>query len=302
MSRQRSRQPTISLFSFQDIITSVTAILILVVLILTLELISQKYSESASDNATVVSVVADSVAELEMLASRLAAETQDETARVVFALPTTTTDRELHILREQFDRVTAQVDSARRINDEARRLAEVAAQDLASQQTESDVSQDQERDADQLSAETLKMEAANAAERARLETRQDELDSRPSAETELVFKRPRNSALHSWLLEVSASGFSTLRLGTGQTTALGTNTSEGSEFTRWLAQLTPNKDYVLILARPSGVEAVNSARTLLDEKSIPYGMDFIGEEQDVHDGSAAEEESSPDPSSEGGPL
>ena len=45
----RRKSVGVSLFSFQDIITSVTAIIILVLLLLTLELLFRKYGLAASD-------------------------------------------------------------------------------------------------------------------------------------------------------------------------------------------------------------------------------------------------------------
>ncbi len=51
MSRRNRSRAAFSLFSFQDIITAVTAIVILLVLILTLELISRRQQVAAADPA-----------------------------------------------------------------------------------------------------------------------------------------------------------------------------------------------------------------------------------------------------------
>ena len=105
MSRRRNNQPTISLFSFQDIITSVTAILILVVLILTLELISRKYDAAASDPETQKRVTSEAVAELEALVNRISNESASESQRVLGTAVPAIPESELRIMREQADRV-----------------------------------------------------------------------------------------------------------------------------------------------------------------------------------------------------
>jgi hypothetical protein len=285
MSRRRSRQPAISLFSFQDIVTSVTAILILVVLILTLELISQKYREAATDGEATAAGVADAVAEMESLAERLEARKVDHPTRSVAPLSPEAARREERILGAQVERVTAQLDGLRRVHEEADRQAKTAEDALRRQQAQADAVGEQERDAERLDEERRELNASNAAERERLALLERTLEGRPPPGAELVFNRPRDGDRQSWLLEVSDRGFSSLRLGTGRAEPLGIAVGEGSRFDAWVGRLTPRGDYVLILARPSGLDSARAPAEALEERGIPHGLDFIGEGQTVHDGS-----------------
>jgi hypothetical protein len=290
MSGRRSQQPSISLFSFQDIVTSVTAILILVVLILSLELITRKYVQAASDTAATTSTVVESVAELESLVSRLqAAQAQDDLTSLLTALPSAS-ERDVRILRDQRERIVDQVADARRIRDEARRLAADAVRELQRQESLAGEMLEQEREADDITAEAHKISAANAEERERLDAKQKELKTRPRGETELVYHRPRDTSRQSWLLEVSDAGFVALRLGSGRPEPLGEGDAPGEKFTAWATRLTPANDYVLVLIRPSGIAAVASALERLQGLRIPHGTDYIGEAQEVHDGSAGSDD------------
>lgn len=289
MSGRRSAHPSISLFSFQDIVTSVTAILILVVLILTLELISRKFVEAAGSAAATTTTIKDSVAELEALVARLQAALPEQDATRQLRAPLPTTERDVRILRDQRARLLGQVEDARRVRDESRRLAEAAVEELKRQESLETEMQQQEREAEEVAIETKRLNESNAEERDRLEALQDELKARPQGETELVYRRPRDTSRQSWLLEVSEAGLVALRLGTGRPEPLGQSGNTHSRFTAWAGRLTTHGDYVLVLIRPSGIEAVEPVLTTLKARGIPHGTDFIGEEQEVHDGSAADE-------------
>ena len=65
---------------------------------------------------------------------------------------------------------------------------------------------------------------------------------------------------------------------------------DGSKALAWLNTLVPARDYVLILVRPSGVEAALAVRAAIEAADIPFGMDFIGEGQVVRDGAAAKDD------------
>jgi len=289
MSRRRSNQPSISLFSFQDIVTSVTAILILIVLILSLELISRKYEAAAGDPAAAKESAAGAVAELETLVNRLAAEASRETDSVAGPALPSIPDSELRTLRDQLERAATQVEDARRIHEKASNLAEESVTMLSREQLQSETVQEEEREAARLAEDAEMLTRENAAERTRLETQQREINGRPLPGPELVFRRPPGTARRSWLLETSDKGFAALQLGTGKSDSLGTDSGDASGLANWIATLEPAADYVLILARPSGIDPSGTAKQRLKAADIPHGIDFIGEDQGVHDGSIEEE-------------
>lgn len=305
MSRRRSNQPAISLFSFQDIVTSVTAILILLVLILTLELITQKYHEAAADPAATQATMVAAVAELEAVVQKLTV--QPMSRPVLPATSLAEQSRDERILRDQISWGAEQLHHAEQIHDAARERLEdsLAAlerqQEIAVEQTRdlrdqaeaaAAARREAQRKAAELDAETARMaqeaadlERANAVQRQELEERRRELDDEPNPGSELVYKRPANKARQPWLLEVSDAGFAALRLGTGDVRRFGPGTGASSQFVRWIKDLAAGHDYVLILTRPSGLAAAQAAREALVARKVQFGIDFIGEDQTVHDGS-----------------
>jgi len=124
MSTARARrQAAVSLFAFQDIITSVTAIMILFVLILTLELVarSQRLGTKAEDRR-VASELKGAVEALRSRAESLRAE-QDAAAQAAFRAAGLSTaeirrrqdeaDRATNLLAEENALLAAQVRTAR---------------------------------------------------------------------------------------------------------------------------------------------------------------------------------------------
>lgn len=287
--RRRSNQPTISLFSFQDIVTSVTAILILVVLILTLELITRKFEAKAVDPAASARTVADAVMELESLVNRLASSAAPEGRLLASLVSPAVPQAELRVLRDQVERARNKVCDAQRVADLAKKFASEAMSMLAREQAQSEKAVADEQQATRLTQETGTLVAENAREQSKLEAQRLELEGHPLPGPELVFRRPRGTSKRSWLLEVSDKGFFVLELGTGKTRPLGNESDNESELSRWISSLTPNSDYVLLLVRPTGIETERRARERLMSAKVPHGIDFIGEEQAVHDGSMGED-------------
>jgi hypothetical protein len=303
MSR-RAGQPTISLFSFQDIVTSVTAILILLVLIMTLELIARKCREAAGSTAQVRDNLETAVRELEAVAERLLRLAPP--GRPTQPRPTAAAlEHDERVLQQQVGWAEERRDEAEQVClaaadllaaarlelRDAERTAADRAEELAAA---ADASRDRLRAAERAAAELdgrsarLEEEAgelhqANARQRSEVAQRQQEVDEMPQTGTELVFRRPANQERQPWLLEVSDAGFAALRLGTGQVRRLGEAAGPDSEFNGWVAGLAPGSDYVLILVRPSGVRLQDEAQKALQARGIAVGLDFIGEDQPIND-------------------
>jgi hypothetical protein len=316
MARRRSGQPAISLFSFQDIVTSVTAILILLVLIMTLELIARKCREAAGSVTHVREGLEGSVQELEAVEerlSRLVPQSQPTRLRPTLAA----LEHDERVLEQQVEWAEERRDEAEQVRNAAEELLAGAKIDLREAErtaadrmeelaAEAAATRDRLREseraavADEGRAAKLEQEAgelhqANAKQRERVDQRQQEVDEMPRTGTELVFRRPANQERQPWLLEVSRTGFAAVRLGTGKVRRLGEGSGPGSVFSGWLGGLAAGNDYVLILVRPSGVPLADEAKEALQSRNITFGLDFIGEDQAVHDAAGPRREGgSPD--------
>lgn len=282
---RRKPAAAFSLFSFQDIVTSVTAILILVMLILSVELVSRRRQQAIADPEVTRRQLAATVEKLESLAVGLRSEVASRREKKPF-LTAEVAQRQLERVREECD------ETRRRLNETRRTQAMVAglrqkSDDLA--KTHADDAERvtrlrQEADDDRQKAD--RAEEANRKETVRQANRRREVAGRPESGTELVYNPKKGSDYTTWLVELSGAGLTVVLLGGDRREQLGAALVDGSPAVRWIGELRPDRDYCLLLVRPSSsatLEEEFSKR--LQDGGIRYGIDLIGEDQTVRDGS-----------------
>ena len=282
---RRKPAAAFSLFSFQDIITSVTAILILVMILLTIELVTrQRHQATTSPDATRRHIDA-TANRLESVASRMRDEVAARRAQ-----------RTTHTLQQAQDVLAAtQADLAATLLrlDETQRTRNAVARLLATAEEEATVhAADAERLAtlirqlDEDREESDRLEAASLKEQERQENRKREIAETPRSGTELVFNPPADSDRRAWLVELSGDGATVALLGADRTQRLGSDTDAGSATEGWIAGLKPEGDYCLLLVRPSATKGLGKEiEQRLNDAGIRFGIDLIGEDQAVRDGS-----------------
>ena len=284
MSRRRSSSAAFSLFSFQDIITSVTAILILLVLILSLELVTRRQEAAAADSKVSRASLQATAAALQALAGTLAAVVPPDEPRPLVRRTRSELARDVRVVEDQARQETADAEAARAVEGHARALAATAVSRLkAAQEIRDDVALVKE-EAARVDEEAKKLALHNEQEADRLARKREEIVEQPSPGAELVFNAPKNSATQAWIVEVSSEGLTVVKLGTNQKRSLGLGVEPGSAAADWLEGLDAGRDHALILVRPSGVDSVDDIREGLGNAGIFVGIDFIGEDQVVRDG------------------
>ena len=284
MAQRRKAGNAFSLFAFQDIITSVTAIVILIMLILCIDFIQKKRTEAAASPTETIRQLEQQVRELEELATSLslrlqnalespttisASALEEELARLVIK-KTELADRLAEVLRT-FDKVQQLVKEANE------RRSHVDSQQEAIEQL-------QERIA-RISHENEELDQSNRSEKERLKKRKKELTQTIRSSTELIYN-PVNDGTTQWLVEISIDGVVAMKLGTGTPLNLGQSLIAGSPLSNWINALNSSSDYCLLLRRPSAdtTLAIN-LEDKLQERSIQHGLDLVGEDQVVRDGS-----------------
>lgn len=282
---RRKPAAAFSLFSFQDIITSVTAILILVMLLLTIEMVSRRRHQAVTDPNSTRRQLDVTAARLEVIAARLRQEVAARRAQ----RPLCTREGAIR----ELERVQGELEAARQRLEETRRTrtavaalrtaAEAAATNHAAKVELVGTLQQQ---AEEDKKEADRLEIANRAEQERQEKRKQETLGTPRSGTELVFNPPTDSDRRAWLVEVSGDGVSVVLLGGDRNERLGSATEPGTAVGRWIDGLKPEGDYCLLLIRPSATDDLeqNMERRLRDS-GIRFGIDLIGEDQVVRDGS-----------------
>jgi len=280
MRRRRSSQPTITLFSFQDIITSVTAILILIVLILSLELITRSVQKNAGDPAATTRSLAATVADMESVVAALEAEAL-KAPHTSSEVNTEKPERDVKVLRDQIEWARQQLADARAIETESRSKAEIAAQAEALASEEAIDVADWNDKAKETGARAAELASEN--ERRRTEISQKEAGPKKEG-ADVVFTREPSSIRQPWLLEISAVGFSALRLGAGKPISLDAGVDPNSSLARWISRLDSLSDHVLLIVRPSGAEVTHKVKPLLRSAKIPFGIELVSEEAVIRDG------------------
>jgi hypothetical protein len=288
MSRRSRRRAAFSLFAFQDIVTAITAIMILLVLVLTLELLSRKCQEAAWNPNVARRDLIDTIDQFSALAANLRKTLADgESVGFHVAGAGAAITRELAVTQSQAEQALREARRASAAEQAAARAAAVARARANERRRElGDVVAVQEQAAE-ADADARRLALDNEQERDRLARKQEELKNRPRPGTELVFNAPPESRKQAWLVELSGEGVVVVKLGSGRQENLGPHAGPRSGMATWIGALRQDLDYALVLVRPSGVDAVADVRSLLEGRSIDHGIDFIGENQAVRDGTAA---------------
>ena len=282
---RRKPAAAFSLFSFQDIVTSVTAILILVMLLLSIELVTKKRNKAASDPDTTRRQLTANADALESLAAGLRQEVTARRSKRTTRNQDQAT-RELARARDEVKATRSRLDETKRtqvtvekLQADAEAVAATHAEDLATLAQLKQRADDDQGQADQI-------EKSNQAEKDRQVKRTKEIANTPRSGTELVYNPQADSDRRAWLVELSESGITAVLLGGNRIERLGTTTHTGSPAARWIEGLAPDGDYCLLLVRPSTSDSLEEEITqrLLDA-DISHGIDLIGEDQAVRDGS-----------------
>lgn len=281
---RRKPAAAFSLFSFQDIITSVTAILILVMLLLSVELISRRRSEAAADPAATRRSMASTVERLESQAATLREDLAARRARGP-ARTVAMAERQLARTREELEASRRHLAESTVTRQAAARLRAAKEALAATHAGDAEEIVRLERESMDSRARADLLEEANKKEAARQEDRRREIADGERSGTELVFSTPANSDRRAWLVELSRGGITALLLGSGRTESLGVDAGADGRFAAWCGLLKPDGDYCLLLERPSAIKTLLAdAERGLRDRGIPYGIELVGDEQAVRDG------------------
>lgn len=260
--RRRRAGAAISLFAFQDIITSVSAIVIVMVLLMTLELVERPEGESASQAqaAALREAIAQAEAEIDSHAGN-AASTDDLIRNV--AQWSAAEMRQLIGEQKLRNQITA------------------AALDDLQHQGQKLAAAERAVEADVFDGKAILEELAQARSRnARLEGQvaDEAQDERP------IYSMPRGSSSEGWLVVCEADRVVAARVGRSERPTVFTARqvaglvlkNPAERFAEWAGQLetSPNL-YFLVLVRPGGIGLFDEIQVSFDTRNIRYGYDAV---------------------------
>ncbi len=258
--RRRRHDPPFSLFAFQDIITSVTGILLLMTLLITLALITR---ELGNPEIQSVAVAADVSAVLDETRSEISnLQTQFGTGREELAaladISASSVRRELHDLDQQIASLVIQVDSLEKKVDDTEQKR------LRWKTKQSDLSkirnllQQMQRQLEQLKEQRKELEQ----------------------EDRLIYNPQQSSGKHAWLVDVDQQNLLVARVGVSEAPRQFRGVAD---FLRWATSRDSNQEYFVLLVRPEGIDTYQRILVTLLESDYDLGVDLIGQDQTVID-------------------
>jgi hypothetical protein len=263
MSRRGRSGPAISLFSFQDIITSVTAIVTVITLLLALDLVQRKQSQAGNSSAALAAELSHRLETARADLANLSAEVSSVDDVVQQAAAISPAELELDIARR-----------------------ESAIHDLQNAQTRLEKEQDEWKGRlKTVEIERFELEPSRKKTRKLVQETSD-LERRrkaEEAENRTIFSLPRGFQKEGWIAVVESQRILVAPLGRSAVPrAFETSgvplfgISAADEFLKWIELERLRTAYFLLQVRPDGPGVFESVQERFTKQNIAYGFDLIG--------------------------
>ncbi len=259
-AKRRSTQAAFSLFSFQDIITSITGIMILITLILAVELITRTLNAPPVQTAQQIETTEMSVKELQkdIANYRQKLEAKHDSYEDLPSLD-----------RSELERISKGLQaSAQRLHRDTRALRkkQTAKQKLLES---SELQESQGREVKEKELAKLKQQIAE------LEQQLAKLNK-----SNRVFFQTGVQGKTMWLIEVTTAGFAVAEIGVKSAPSLFTTVGA---LVNWLASLDVNSTAIYLTVKPSGVKNFELCKEEIEQRKFEIGFQVMGENQQVID-------------------
>jgi hypothetical protein len=260
MSRRKIGSPVFSLFSFQDIITSVTGIMILITLVMAVELIQRTEQAPQQQTAELVRELEHQINETRDTVEELRSQMQQQQTDV-----TPDAFLDTSILQAKLQRVQ---DRRQRGIEDSNSLAQ------RKQKTDSRLArlrQEQTSRKDEITT-LAKLQEELAKKNEKLK--------KLSRGNRVIYNPAQGTSRTPWLVELSGTKIVSARMGIR---AAPQEFTDISAFQGWVSQLVPSSNYCMVVIRPSAADSYEDTLKMLDGLAIQYGYDAIDEKVIVID-------------------
>lgn len=265
MGRRRGGAPPISLFSFQDIITSVTGIMILVTLMMAVELAMRPQKTKA--------VVPMSTAHVEVLRTTMA-----EAAKEVEQL------RARHERGTQALKEVAAI-SASELQAEARELERI----LERLQREANELEQKKQDVQNRKEAADKNKVDREADRRKTDElvekikEMEEQLAKLKQQNRVVYNPAPGSSKSAWLVEIAGNRVLAAELEKPEKPQVFDQPTRLADFLAWARGRDRRREYFVLLVKPSGIEAFTQIHVQLKQAGFDLGFDLLSAEQSAID-------------------
>lgn len=257
MRRRRSGSP-FSLFSFQDAITSVCGVIVLITLLMALDL-TRRATEETAPSAVARERVEETERRIEELRNNLSSvqATLDATAHIDEAALGMTIEEALAELEAARERLEATRAENAKIDERLEALAAVEER-FAGQEARLKALEEQAKEAREEAEKTV----AQAVD----------------SERSVLYRYPENVGEIPHYVDISGAKIVVhTERGEGEVKTFDTPFS----FTKWANTRPSSKEYFVLIVRPSGAEAFDFIESELDSNGYRYGIDLVGESREL---------------------
>ncbi|QDT28781.1 hypothetical protein Enr10x_41270 [Gimesia panareensis] len=256
MSRRGKNRSAFSLFVFQDIIMSVTGIMILITLILSLEMMERQEMSPRERTSEIISQLKSAVGEVEDL------------------------EKQFQAGKSQLEDLTRFSPSY--LQTQINELTELTA---ALQAENTSIAQDQKQTTDEKNKAVEQQEQIKTEQNKTEEIQQQiqnlkERLEKMKQENRVIFNPAEGTSKTPWLVEISANNISVAEMGKSQVPSQFTNVLQ---FEDWLTGRNPASEYFVLLIKPDGIEQFHALLPLLKEKHYDIGFDLLSASQNAID-------------------
>ncbi|MEO2035402.1 MAG: hypothetical protein ABGZ35_25265 [Planctomycetaceae bacterium] len=243
-----------SLFAFQDIITSVTGIMILITMLLALELVHNKANSPEVKTTEIADTVDQAVLQNEREIERL--------EQII--------DQGADVIRFDSETLRKRIEELRKASSELQLQNASLENELASAETRQSQLDEQ---AQLISPETL-VELQQELETARRELQKLKSSNR------VIFNRPQGESKTPWLLEIEAGS---IKVAEVEKSAKPLKFATPEDFSGWASRQDSGSIYFVLLLKPSGVRIFGDLRETLQNDEFDIGYDLLAADQQAID-------------------
>lgn len=262
MKRRRAPTEAFSLFSFQDIITSVTGVIILVTLLLAVELIKRPpaLASESQDRAN------------DELRAQIAALDEEQ------AVLKEVVRGDAEFLRESASLSLADLEQTQR--EAASHVGEMENSIRAIAGSLKDAIDRRDRAESELSNVENDSLAQLHAKNAALSSELDIIKS----SNQVVYNQSRSEGKSPWLVDLQSNCIRVLKPGHAEVTFDFKDVSEADRvrrFVEWATTRDPKKDYFVLLVRPESIGAYQAVYEKVNELKYDLGFDLLASDSEV---------------------
>lgn len=257
--RRRTESAPVSLFAFQDIITAVTGIILLITITLAILLITSSKARPDDDRTRYHQDLKNEIESLTAQRSKLDAKLHD------------LSNENAKISRLSSEELQREVETAeRRLTEQASRVS-----DLESQAAELEAAWNQQKT--EISSLNVELATEMVKDKGEIERVKDELSKLQSSK-QLLFNLSEKSSKRAWVVQISGNG---VKLAPADANTPPQSYRSESQFIADLESYPQSKNFFVLFVQPSGITAFQEIKFSLELEAYDFGIDVISEADSI---------------------